>query len=76
MVLNVNFPDREPGDIEGVVVTGQGRRNQDSLTIEDRMDTRGNPYYWLGFKRGKSTPEEGSDLWAIYTGRISVTPYC
>jgi 5'-nucleotidase len=74
VVLNVNFPDREPGDIEGVVVTVQGRRNQNSLTIEDRMDTRGNPYYWLGFKRGKSTPEEGSDLWAIYTGRISVTP--
>jgi 5'-nucleotidase len=38
------------------------------------MDTRGNPYYWLGFKRGKSTPEEGTDLWAIYTGYISVTP--
>ena len=73
-VLNVNFPDREPDDIEGVVVTDQGRRNPDSLTIEDRMDTRGNPYYWLGFKRRRSTPEEGSDLWAIYTGRISVTP--
>jgi 5'-nucleotidase len=74
VVLNVNFPDREPDDIEGVVVTDQGRRNQDSLTIEDRMDTRGKSYYWLGFKRGKSTPEEGSDLWAIHTGRISVTP--
>ncbi len=74
VVLNVNFPDRDPDDIEGVVVTEQGRRNQDSLTIEDRMDTRGNPYYWLGYRRGKSTPEEGTDLWAIYTGRISVTP--
>jgi 5'-nucleotidase len=28
----------------------------------------------LGFKRRKSTPKEGSDLWAVYTGRISVTP--
>lgn len=73
-VLNVNFPDRDPDDIEGVVVTEQGRRNPDSLTIEDRMDTRGNPYYWLGFRRRRTTPEEGSDLWAIYTGRISVTP--
>ena len=74
VVMNVNFPDRDPDDIEAVVVTEQGRRNQDSLTIEDRMDTRGNPYYWLGFKRGNSIPEEGTDLWAIYTGRISVTP--
>jgi len=74
VVLNVNFPDREPDDIEGVAVTEQGRRNQDSLTIEDRMDTRGNPYYWLGFKRGNSIPAEGTDLWAVYTGQISVTP--
>jgi 5'-nucleotidase len=74
VVLNINFPDRDPDDIEGVVVTEQGRRNPDLLTIEDRMDTRGNPYYWLGFKRRRSQPREGTDLWAIYTGRISVTP--
>lgn len=74
VVLNVNFPDREPDDVEGVVVTEQGRRNQDLLRVEDRMDTRGNPYYWLGFRRRRSQPAEGTDLWAIYTGRISVTP--
>jgi 5'-nucleotidase len=56
------------------VVTDQGRRNTDALTIEDRMDTRGKAYYWLGFKRRKTTPKEGSDLWAVYTGRISITP--
>ncbi|MGI9387246.1 MAG: 5'/3'-nucleotidase SurE [Methyloligellaceae bacterium] len=74
VVLNINFPDRDPEDIEGVVVTEQGRRNPDLLTIVDRMDTRGNPYYWLGFKRRSSKPKKGTDLWAIYTGRISVTP--
>lgn len=74
VVLNINFPDREPDDIEGVVVTEQGRRNQAALTIEDRMDTRGNPYYWLGFQRERAKPVEGTDLWAIYTGRISITP--
>ncbi|GBE43420.1 5'-nucleotidase SurE [bacterium BMS3Bbin10] len=74
VVLNINFPDRDPEAIEGTVITQQGRRNQDSLTIKDRMDPRGNPYYWLGFKRGNSTPDEGTDLWAIYSGQISVTP--
>ena len=74
VVLNINFPDRDPEDIEGVVVTRQGRRNPDLLTIVDRMDTRGNPYYWLGFKRVPSEPREGTDLWAIYTGRVSITP--
>ena len=74
VVLNINFPDREPDDVEGVVVTEQGRRNQDLLHIEHREDMRGKPYYWFGFRRRKSNPAEGTDLWAIYTGRISVTP--
>ena len=38
------------------------------------MDTRGNPYYWLGFQRRKSQPAKDTDLWAIYNGYISVTP--
>ncbi len=74
VALNVNFPDREPDDIEGIAVTRQGRRDQDLLHIEDRMDTRGNPYYWLGFARRKSKPARGTDLWAVYSGYISVTP--
>ena len=74
IVLNVNFPDCEPDDVEGLEVTTQGRRDQDLLTIDDRMDTRGNPYYWLGFKRCRSRRPEGSDLWAVDAGCISVTP--
>lgn len=74
VVLNINFPDREPEDVEGIIVSEQGRRNQAALTIEDRMDTRGNPYYWLGFMRERTKRIEGTDLWAIDSGRISVTP--
>ena len=58
----------------GIRVTRQGKRDQDLLRIEDRLDTRGNPYYWFGFERRLSTPEEGTDLWAVYSGYISVTP--
>lgn len=74
VMLNVNFPDRAPDDVVDTVITSQGRRDQGLLTIEDRMDTRGNPYYWLGFERRKSHPPEGTDLWAVYGGRISITP--
>lgn len=74
VVLNVNFPDRTPEEIAGVEVTEQGRRDQDLLNIVDRLDTRGNPYYWLGYRRKRSNPSEGTDLSAIYSGRISITP--
>jgi 5'-nucleotidase len=44
------------------------------LRIEDRLDTRGNPYYWLGFQRRSLHAPKGTDIWAIRSGAISVTP--
>jgi 5'-nucleotidase len=74
VLINVNFPDVPPEKVERVEVTHQGKRDQSLANIEQRIDVRGNPYYWLGFKRVLSNPPEGSDLRAIYDGRISVTP--
>ncbi len=74
VLMNVNFPDRDPEDVGDIVVTEQGKRDADFLQIEDRMDTRGNPYYWLGFKERLSPPGSGTDLRALQLGHISVTP--
>jgi 5'-nucleotidase len=73
-LLNINFPDREPDDVAGIAVTRQGRRDSGLLAVDERQDTWGNPYYWLLFARRRSAAEEGTDLWAVYSGRISVTP--
>ena len=73
-LMNINFPDRRPDEIEGVMVTTQGRRDQQNLGVEERHDTWGNPYYWLGYAIRRSNPEKGTDLWAVYNGWISVTP--
>ncbi len=74
VMLNVNFPDREPDDVRGVEITAQGKRDPDYVRIVDRTDARGKPYYWLGFNRHLSEPEKGTDLWALREGSISVTP--
>jgi len=74
ILMNINFPDRAPDDIEGIEVTSQGRRDQQLLGIDERRDTWGNPYYWLGYAKRRSNPERGTDLWAVYNGWISVTP--
>jgi 5'-nucleotidase len=74
ILMNVNFPDKEPGDVVGTAVTEQGRREHDLMNIDQRTDTWGNAYFWLGYERRRSTPREGTDLWAINTGRISITP--
>ena len=73
-VMNINFPDREPDDVAGTMVTIQGRRDPGLLNIDERHDTWGNPYYWLAFERRRSNAKEGTDLAAVYAGYISVTP--
>jgi len=74
VLMNINFPDRAPGDVAGVRVTVQGKRDQNTLFIDERFDTWGAPYYWFNFERRRSNPFQGSDLWAIYNGFISLTP--
>jgi 5'-nucleotidase len=73
-LVNINFPDREPDAVGGIVVTRQGRRDPGLLAIDEREDTWGTPYYWLAFARRRSATQEGTDLAAVYGGSISVTP--
>lgn len=74
VLMNINFPDRPPEAITGIQVTCQGQRDQSNVIIDQRTDARGNLYYWVGFARIPSNPPEGTDLKAIYSGRISITP--
>ncbi len=74
VLININFPDREPGEVAGVEITRQGHRDERILYVEGRIDLRTNPYYWIGYRSKLSNPPEGTDLRAIYEGRISITP--
>ena len=74
VLMNVNFPDVMPEDVAAVEMTFQGRRDQHVIYADKRTDPRGGTYFWLGFRGNRSNPPEGSDIRAIYDGRISVTP--
>ena len=73
-LVNVNFPDCEPGEVEGAAVVNQGVRNQELLRLDERHDGRGNPYFWIAFEKRRFTPGNGTDLWAIENRRIAITP--
>ena len=66
-------PRRTPDDLQGIEVTRQGKRDQNLLTVDERVDARGRDYYWLGFLRERGNPAAGTDLWAVFNKRISVT---
>ena len=74
VVLNVNFPDRPPEEAHEVEVTTQGVRDQLHMHAERRTDLRGRDYYWMGFIARPQNPPPGTDLHAVFGGKISVTP--
>ncbi|MCK9282828.1 MAG: 5'/3'-nucleotidase SurE [Rhodocyclaceae bacterium] len=74
MLLNVNFPPLEPNAVRGLAVTRQGKRTHQEIAVQERIDNRGFPYYWLNFEHQVVNPEPGTDLAAIAEGLISITP--
>jgi len=74
VLMNVNFPDCMPDEVAGVEVVAQGVRELQEATIERRVDMRGNPYFWIGFRRESFTAKQGTDLGALSVKKISVTP--
>ncbi len=75
VLINVNFPDCPPEEVQRIAVTAQGRRRQERLQIDQRQDGRGNPYYWIAYVRqGFVKAEDGSDLAALDERCIAVTP--
>ncbi len=74
VLINVNFPDVPHGAVTGMKVASQGRRDTVNLTIDDRIDARGVPYYWLGFRPAVTNPNPDSDLGVVADGAIAVTP--
>lgn len=74
VLMNVNFPDVLPGDVQGIEICRQGRRDITALNIEERIDARERPYYWIGFRPQHGSPAENTDLSATEAGRIAITP--
>ncbi|MFB2551642.1 5'/3'-nucleotidase SurE [Ensifer soli] len=71
--LNLNFPDCDPDEVTGTEVTTQGKLDF-ALTIDERSDGRGHPYYWLRFGERFGDFRAGTDVRAVRDKAISVTP--
>ena len=70
-LLNINVPNTEK--IAGVKVTKQGKRVYDN-SIQELRDPRGRECFWIGGGILKWEPGGNTDLEAVNSGYISVTP--
>ncbi len=72
-MLNVNIPNLPLSEIGDVKVTKQGRYIHSTEVVE-RVDPRGEKYYWVGGLELGFEPIENSDILAVSQSHISVTP--
>ena len=73
VLLNVNVPYVREDELKGYMITRQGLRvYRDAL--DERMDPRGKPYYWIGGEAPTGVNEPGTDFGALRAGYVSITP--
>lgn len=72
-LLNVNVPSETQVGERRSVLCRMGKRVY-SEVIEEKLDPRGRPYYWIGGAKVGSKVEPGTDVEAAEQLRISVTP--
>jgi len=72
-LLNINVPAIAEEDICGPVLTQLGVRRYTDI-FEKRTDPRGKTYYWLAGIAQESEEKPGTDVWAVRSNYISVTP--
>jgi 5'-nucleotidase len=73
ILLNVNVPNVPHDEVRGVQITRLGKRTYLDELIS-RVDPRGNTYYWIGGHNIEDTLEEGTDVFAVREGYVSITP--
>lgn len=73
MLLNVNVPNRPLDEVRGLRITRQGMRVYHAV-LDERLDPRGIPYYWIGGEAPTGIPDDGTDIGAIAEGFVSITP--
>lgn len=71
--LNVNIPNVPHEKHRGFMVTMLGKRIYNGAVVT-RIDPRGGTYYWIGGDGDQFESIEGTDLYAVEHGFVSVTP--
>lgn len=72
-IININVPDLPLSKIKGVRITYQSKARYEE-EYEERIDPRGNSYYWLKGVFRRINNERGSDVEAVKKGYVSITP--
>jgi 5'-nucleotidase len=71
-LLNINLPNLPRSEIKDIKITRLAQRGHKD-SIKEGHDGR-RKYYWIMYERARCNIEEGTDIWALGKGTISITP--
>lgn len=71
--FNVNVPNAGTADLKTPLLTRLGRRKYKNH-LNRRLDPRGRPYYWFSGAPVEAVGGEGTDIYAVACGHVSITP--
>lgn len=72
-LLNVNVPPILESELKGIAITKLGKRIYEN-TFEKRFDPRGKVYYWMGGDIVDLPGDSDTDINAVKSKKISITP--
>lgn len=72
--LNVNVPPMPAGGYKGYMVTSMAMLRGGEESFAEAKHPSGRTIYWNVWKEGMSGAPEGTDVWAVANGYVSVTP--
>lgn len=74
ILMSVNFPVQVPGVKPEIRVVPQGHYSMEKQEMDNRVDPRGKPYFWIGPPPPRNEEDEALDMGALASGHVTVTP--
>jgi len=74
VLLNINFPVELDENEMGIAVVSQGHYGAVNDGLVECLDPRGRPYFWIGPPPKAKNLYADTDIGALKSGRITITP--
>jgi 5'-nucleotidase len=74
VLMNVNIPAPKAGVTPQVRVIQQGHYTMEKQDMDNRIDPRGRPYFWIGAPPARDILDQTKDIGVLKAGHVTVTP--
>ncbi len=74
VLMSVNFPVAKPGVVPEIRARKQGHFNMKDQAMQQSVDPRGRPYFWVGAPPKRDENDPTTDVGSMKAGHVTITP--